>query len=60
MNITNDRIEIRVYGPNHKEMSVFLPWDANISDWTTAFRVILTHQEFSTQLINDLLPDETD
>lgn len=53
----NDKIEIKISGPKEKEMHLFLPWDANLEDWKNAFRLILTHQEFSLELIKEILPE---
>lgn len=55
----NTRIEINIKGPEEgQEMSLFLPWDANIDKWRDAFKVILKQQTFSDELIKELLPDE--
>lgn len=54
-----NRIEIRVFGPkDDQEIGVFLPWDANMDDWTMAFKTILTHQEWSENTIKNLFFDE--
>lgn len=53
------KIEIKVCGPREgQELSMSLPWDANIEDWRDAFKVILTQQTFSPDTINELFYDE--
>lgn len=50
-----NRIEIRVTGPNEdQEVGVFLPWDANIEDWISTFKVILVHQSFAQETIEEI------
>ena len=52
-------IYIDVRGPNeNKSLSLTLPWDSSLDDWKQAFKVILTHQEFSPQTIEELFYDE--
>lgn len=55
----NNRTEIRVLGPDEgQEISIFLPWDANLEEWTQAFKCILIHQTFSEELINQYIFNE--
>lgn len=54
----NTRIEINVKGDESREISLFLPWDANLEDWRNAFRVILKWQTFHDDSIKEILPDE--
>lgn len=54
-----DRIEVNVKGPSEgQEMSLFLPWDANLDQWRDAFKVVLKQQTFADELIKELFPDE--
>lgn len=55
-----NRTEITVKGPQEDhEITIFLPWDANIEDWEDAFKTILTHQTFAPELIKELFYDES-
>ena len=54
-----DRIEIRVSGPSKDhELGIFLPWDANIDDWISAFKTILIHQTFPEDTIKELFEEK--
>lgn len=50
---------ISVTGPTEgKHLSLILPWDANLEDWVTAFKTILTHQTFGAESIREIFADE--
>lgn len=38
-------------------LSLTLNWDANLDDWTTAFKTILTHQTFDEESIKEMFTE---
>lgn len=60
MNLVNkEPIELRVSGPRlNQEISIYMPWDADLDDWRTVFKCILLHQTFAEQTISEFFFNE--
>ena len=52
--------KITVINSDGNEMSLTLHWDADITEWMDAFRVILKWTTFQEDTIREFLPTEDD
>jgi len=55
----NEHKPIRIVITNNEgELQMTLPWDANLEDWTHAFKTILFWSTFSPENIDEVFYDE--
>ena len=55
----DEKITIKVEGYKHNNsLQLTLNWDANLNDWTDAFKTILIHQTFPEDLVKELFENE--
>jgi hypothetical protein len=58
-NLSDKKIKIKVESYQlNKSIELTLNWDADINDWKDAFKTILTHQTFHSQLIEEIFYQE--
>jgi len=59
MDIKDKRITVTIvnHAKYNSELQLILNWDADLDDWTTAFKTILMHQTFCEDNIKELFED---